>query len=88
VNTVFPNQQDFKDSLVKNLKIPEGYTLTVAATALGKPRMMIGTKNGLYITRRYVGDVNNLPDGGQHDNRTIPFGPDNKLYITAGSNCN
>jgi|GEM_PF-5207174 len=24
VNTVFPNQQDFKDSLVKNLKIPEG----------------------------------------------------------------
>lgn len=32
--------------------------------------------------------VNNLPDGGQHPNRTIAFGPDNKLYISVGSTCN
>ena len=26
--------------------------------------------------------VENSPDGGQHPNRTIDFGPDGKLYIT------
>ena len=29
-----------------------------------------------------------LPDGGQHGNRTIAWGPDNMLYISAGSTCN
>jgi glucose/arabinose dehydrogenase len=29
-----------------------------------------------------------LPDGGQHPNRTLGFGPDGKLYISVGSTCN
>ena len=29
-----------------------------------------------------------LPDGGQHGNRTLAFGPDGKLYISVGSDCN
>ncbi|MBA3564668.1 MAG: PQQ-dependent sugar dehydrogenase [Gammaproteobacteria bacterium] len=29
-----------------------------------------------------------LPDGGQHPNRTLAFGPDDMLYISAGSTCN
>lgn len=29
-----------------------------------------------------------LPDGGQHPNRTLAFGPDGMLYITIGSTCN
>lgn len=32
--------------------------------------------------------LNDLPDGGQHGNRTIAFGPDDKLYISVGSDCN
>jgi glucose/arabinose dehydrogenase len=32
--------------------------------------------------------IRDLPDGGQHGNRTIAFGPDGKLYITVGSTCN
>ena len=32
--------------------------------------------------------VENLPDGGQHPNRTIKFGPDGMLYISVGSTCN
>ena len=32
--------------------------------------------------------INDLPDGGQHPNRTIAFGPDNKMYLTVGSTCN
>lgn len=60
--------------------------------------------NKMYITgvrEVYVADMNadgslgqpkmiisNLPDGGQHPNRTLAFGPDNKMYITVGSTCN
>lgn len=29
-----------------------------------------------------------LPDGGQHPNRTMAFGPDGMLYISIGSTCN
>ncbi|TXK47934.1 sorbosone dehydrogenase family protein [Pontibacter qinzhouensis] len=32
--------------------------------------------------------IDDLPDGGQHPNRTIGFGPDGKLYISVGSTCN
>lgn len=32
--------------------------------------------------------ITNLPDGGQHPNRTLAFGPDNKLYVSIGSTCN
>ncbi|WP_276485585.1 PQQ-dependent sugar dehydrogenase [Paraflavitalea pollutisoli] len=150
VHTYFAAHQDFQPSLVSKLKVPTGFRVQVAASGLGKPRMMaVGANNSLYITRRDVGDVlllqqmdangqfqslktivaqfngvhgitihdgwlylcatkkltrgklnadgtvgpldtliNDLPDGGQHDNRTIAFGPDNKLYVTVGSDCN
>lgn len=32
--------------------------------------------------------INDLPDGGQHPNRTIDFGPDGHLYISVGTLCN
>ncbi len=32
--------------------------------------------------------VDDLPDGGQHPNRTIVIGPDGKLYLSVGSTCN
>ena len=32
--------------------------------------------------------ISDLPNGGQHPNRTIAFGPDNMLYITVGTMCN
>ena len=32
--------------------------------------------------------ISDLPDGGQHPNRTIGFGPDGMLYISIGSDCN
>lgn len=32
--------------------------------------------------------MGDLPDGGQHGNRTLAFGPDGMLYISAGSTCN
>lgn len=32
--------------------------------------------------------INDLPNGGQHPNRTISFGPDGMLYISVGTMCN
>ena len=32
--------------------------------------------------------IDNLPDGGQHPNRTLAVGPDTMLYISVGSSCN
>jgi len=32
--------------------------------------------------------ISNLPDGGQHPNRTLAVGPDGMLYISVGSSCN
>ncbi len=32
--------------------------------------------------------IQDLPDGGQHGNRTLKFGPDGMLYISIGSTCN
>lgn len=32
--------------------------------------------------------VKDLPDAGQHPNRTLAVGPDNMLYVSVGSTCN
>lgn len=40
---------------------------------------------GVGTPRRIIAD---LPDGGQHPNRTIGVGPDGMLYISVGSTCN
>ncbi|MCW7538359.1 PQQ-dependent sugar dehydrogenase [Aquabacterium sp. A7-Y] len=32
--------------------------------------------------------IDDLPDAGQHPNRTLAIGPDGQLYITVGSTCN
>jgi Raf kinase inhibitor-like YbhB/YbcL family protein len=32
--------------------------------------------------------IGDLPDAGQHPNRTIAFGPDGMLYLSVGSTCN
>ena len=148
--TNYAQAVDFKPSMVNMLKVPAGWKVTVAASGLGKPRMMyMGSQGQLYVTRRDQGDVlmlkdndgdnkfdemvsvvadfpgvhgitikddwmylvsnrimrryrlaqdgtvgvmqplyDDLPDGGQHPNRTIEFGPDGMLYLSVGSTCN
>lgn len=150
VNTFYPKHEDFEETMLSRLTVPAGFKVTVAATGLGKPRMMALAADGsMYVTRRDQGDVillsdkdgngrfedmktvmthfngvhgvtlhdgfiylcsnkelkrarikqdgtledtttliKNLPEGGQHGNRVIAFGPDNLLYISVGSDCN
>lgn len=149
-NINYAQHVDFKPSMLSSLKVAPGWKVLVAASGLGKPRMLYMEKNGtLYITRRDQGDVlmlkdndndnkfedlativgefpgvhgitikngwlylvstrvlrryklnedgtvgamqqlyDDLPDGGQHANHSIEFGPDGMLYLTAGSTCN
>jgi glucose/arabinose dehydrogenase len=150
VNTSYPQHEDFKESMISRLTVAPSFKVSIAATGLGKPRMMATAPDGsLYVTRRDQGDVlllmdtdnngrfdqmkavvaqfkgvhgialkdsfaylcsnrelkrytispdhtftdtvmlfNDLPDGGQHPNRTMAFGPDGMLYLSVGSDCN
>lgn len=45
----------------------------------------LGADGGVGELRMLIGD---LPDGGQHPNRTLGFGPDGWLYLSVGSTCN
>ncbi|MEZ0487956.1 PQQ-dependent sugar dehydrogenase [Fibrella aquatica] len=48
-------------------------------------RAPINTDGTLGTLQQLISD---LPDAGQHPNRTIAFGPDGFMYITVGSTCN
>lgn len=61
--TNYPEHLDFLPEMVKLLNVPHGYTVAIAASGLGKPRMLYHTSDGkLYITRRDTGDVLLLKD--------------------------
>ncbi|GAA4321828.1 sorbosone dehydrogenase family protein [Mucilaginibacter gynuensis] len=63
VSTFYPKHEDFKESLLSRIKVPAGFKAGVAATGLGKPRMMaISDDGGIYVTRRDVGDILLLVD--------------------------
>jgi glucose/arabinose dehydrogenase len=63
---------------------------------LGEGTLYLATDTELYTAalrpdgtaeapRRLLGD---LPDAGQHPNRTLALGPDGHLYLSVGSTCN
>lgn len=61
--TKYAEHIDFTPEMVKNLKVPSGWEVTVAASGLGKPRMLfLGNTGQLYVTRRDAGDILLLTD--------------------------
>lgn len=60
--TNYPQHLDFLPEMVNMLKVPAGWLVSVAASGLGKPRMLYHTPDGLYVTRRDTGDVLMLKD--------------------------
>lgn len=62
-----------KDGQLYVATVKEVFVAPIQADGtLGEPKLIIG----------------DLPDSGQHPNRTLAFGPDGMLYISAGSTCN
>jgi glucose/arabinose dehydrogenase len=68
----------------------------VHGIALHERQMYLATVRGVYVAAM-KGDgtvepprviVRDLPDGGQHPNRTLGVGPDGLLYVSVGSTCN
>jgi len=49
-------------------------------------RFRYSSETGLFEQRELVTD--NIPGGGGHYTRTLHFGPDGMLYVSAGSSCN
>jgi len=49
-------------------------------------RLRDANQDGAFESRELVSD--NLPSGPGHNSRTIHFGPDGKMYVSAGSSCN
>ncbi len=61
--TKYAEHLDFLPEMTKLLQVPEGWSVSVAASGLGKPRMMHLMPDGrLYVTRRDAGDVLLLTD--------------------------
>lgn len=86
------NVSDGSKLLLKDLNRPhgihlhEGWLYIAETDAIlrirynAKERKFIGTPH--YIVR------DSFPGGGSHSSRTVKVGPDNKLYVSAGSSCN
>lgn len=149
-NVFRPAHVEATEMRMADLKVADGFTITVFAKGLKEPRMMaVGPDGGVYVTRRgeegevlllrdrnddglaeepesvlklphvhgiairektvYLAAVrevysapilddgsfgelktlyDDLPDAGQHPNRTLAFDPSGKLYLSIGSTCN
>jgi glucose/arabinose dehydrogenase len=78
VRTVIRDLKDVHDLTIHNSNL---YLVTITElfrTPMGANDMMSGMQK----------IISDLPDGGQHPNRTMKFGPDGMLYLTVGSTCN
>lgn len=81
---------------VAELRQPVASRPGMHGIAIDGRRIYLATVNDVYVAdldedgtpgplERIIDD---LPDGGQHPNRTLGIGPDGKLYISVGSTCN
>ncbi|MDO9404807.1 MAG: PQQ-dependent sugar dehydrogenase [Polaromonas sp.] len=80
---------DEKKVVAQNLKWAHGLALRSNQLYITSDKKVLVADiqpDGTLSTPRVV--IDDLPDAGQHPNRTIGFGPDGLLYITAGSTCN
>jgi glucose/arabinose dehydrogenase len=80
---------DDKGQVIVKLDTVHGITVHQDVLYLATPRQVFVAdrpRDGRVVTPRLL--IDGLPDGGQHPNRTLLFGPDGMLYISVGSSCN
>lgn len=76
---------DETKTIVKDLKGVHGITIRGNQLYLCTVRELYQCDLNGQGLRKLISD---LPEGGQHPNRTLAFGPDDLLYISIGSTCN
>ena len=84
-------QSDQQSTVIEGLNKPhgldlfEGWLYIAETNAIGRIRFdqQTGKTQGSYKRLDTT-----LPGGGNHWTRTLKFGPDSKLYVSAGSSCN
>jgi glucose/arabinose dehydrogenase len=79
---------DKPERIVKDLEMVHGIALRDGQLYLASPKAVYVTPLDGGQDARPHPIIQNLPDGGQHPNRTLGFGPDGALYVTVGSDCN
>jgi glucose/arabinose dehydrogenase len=80
---------DSRIVVAQNLKAAHGLALRGNQLYITSDKKVVVSDiqpDGTLSTPRVI--IDDLPDAGQHPNRTIGFGPDGLLYITVGSTCN
>jgi glucose/arabinose dehydrogenase len=80
---------DQQKVVLQNAKYAHGLALRDGRLYLVTDKKLIVADvqpDGTLSAPRILAD--DLPDAGQHPNRTIAFGPDGWLYLTVGSTCN
>ena len=84
-----PTQGGNPITIVSNLDSPsslvmhDGYLYVGEGSSIARMALGDDLKAGP-ITRIITG----LPEGGQHNTRTVLIGPDNRIYVSIGSSCN
>lgn len=80
---------DHQKVVAQNIAYAHGLALKDGQLYIASDKKVFVAKvapDGSLDTPRQI--IDDLPDAGQHPNRTLAFGPDGWLYITAGSSCN
>lgn len=79
------DRADEKKTIASGLNVVHGITIHDGKLYLcGEKELYESNLDGSNLQKL----ISSLPDGGQHPNRTIGFGPDGMLYISIGSDCN
>ncbi|PLC48229.1 YbhB/YbcL family Raf kinase inhibitor-like protein [Pollutimonas subterranea] len=80
----------------KNTPLPVAHRPQMHGLATHDGKLYMATVKELYVAEikedGTLGElellVDDLPDGGQHPNRSMVFGPDGMIYLSIGSSCN
>ncbi|HEV2655617.1 MAG TPA: PQQ-dependent sugar dehydrogenase [Ktedonobacteraceae bacterium] len=74
--------------IVSGLNSPTSVVLHAGYLYIGEANAIARVQLNDNLQAGPVKRILSLPDGGQHNTRTVLIGPDNRMYVSIGSTCN
>jgi glucose/arabinose dehydrogenase len=74
--------------IVSGLNSPTSVVLHAGYLYIGEANAIARVQLHDNLQAGPVKRILSLPDGGQHNTRTVLIGPDNRMYVSVGSTCN